>query len=90
MGYITELQKIYDQLSELTDEDLVRDYADKLTTINETFNDHTSDEEFHLMNRCEDMLEVAKEHFKSIARQEEFDYHRDNRKYVNSYELTRD
>ncbi len=88
MGYITELHEIYDELSELTDEDLVPDYADKLTTINETFNGDTSDDEFHLMNRCEDMLEVAKEHFKSIARQEEIDYHRDNRKHEGADELS--
>lgn len=82
MGYITELQKLYDELSELTDEDLVLEYRDKLTTIDETFDDDTSDEEFHLMNKCEDMLEIAQENFNAISLQEELDHQRDERRHL--------
>jgi hypothetical protein len=83
-----QLQQIYDDLSTLTDEDLVLDYSDKLTTINDTFNDNTSDEEFDLMNLCEDMLEIAKDHFENIHRQEELDQELDERKYANSHHLS--
>ena len=83
-----QLQQIYSELSELTDEDLVEDYKDKLTTINDTFNDNTSDEEFHLMNKCEDMLLIAEQHFNSIALQEQFDQERDERKYEGSRHLS--
>ena len=83
-----QLQQIYSELSELTDEDLVEDYKDKLTTINDTFNDNTSDDEFHLMNKCEDMLLIAEQHFNSIALQEQFDQERDERKYEGSRHLS--
>ena len=83
-----QLQQIYSELSELTDEDLVEDYKDKLTTINDTFNDNTSDDEFHLMNKCEDMLLIAEQHFNSIALQEQFDQERDERKYEVSRHLS--
>jgi hypothetical protein len=83
-----QLQQIYDDLSTLTDEDLVLDYSDKLTTINDTFNDNTSDEEFDLMNRAEDMLEMAKDHFENIHRQEELDQEMDERKYAGAHHLS--
>jgi hypothetical protein len=83
-----ELQKLYDEISELTDEDLVNDYKDKLTTINDTFNDNTSDEEFHLMNQAEDMLLIAEQHFNSIALQEQFDRERDERRYEGARHLS--
>ncbi len=83
-----QLQQIYSELSELTDEDLVEDYKDKLTTINDTFNDNTSDEEFHLKNKSEDMLLNAEQHFNSIALQEQFDQERDERKYEGSRHLS--
>ena len=82
------LQRIYDELSELTDEDLIEDYKDKLTTINDTFNDNTSDEEFHLMNKAEDMLLIAEQHFNSIALQEQIEQERDERKYEGSRHLS--
>ena len=77
-----QLQQIYDELSELTDEDLVLEYEDKLETIRDSFNDNTSDEEFDLMERCEDMLETAKDSFDAIALQEELDMRRDEAKYL--------
>jgi hypothetical protein len=83
-----QLKKLYDEISELTDEDLVNDYKDKLTTINDTFNDNTSDEEFHLMNQAEDMLLIAEQHFNSIALQKQFDQERDERKYEGSRHLS--
>ena len=82
------LQKIYDELSELTDEDLIKDYQDKLTTINDTFNDNTSDEEFHLMNKAEDMLLIAEQHFNSIALQEQIEQDSDERKHEGSRHLS--
>jgi len=77
----SELQKIYDELSELTDEDLVIEYEEKLDEINSTFNDDTPDEVFDLMEKCEGMLEVAKDYFENIARQEELEQELDERRY---------
>ena len=76
-----QLQKIYDELSELTDEDLVMEYEDKLDEIDSTFNDDTPDEVFDLMNKCEDMLEVVKDYFYNIARQEQLEQELDERRY---------
>lgn len=76
-----QLQKIYDELSELTDEDLVMEYEEKLEAIDSTFNDDTPDEVFDLMNKCEDMLDVARDHFDNIARQEELEQELDERRY---------
>jgi hypothetical protein len=78
---MTKLQKIYDELSELTDEDLVIEYEEKLDEIDSTFDDDTPDEVFDLMNKCEDMLEVVKDHFDNIARQEELEQELDERRY---------
>ena len=76
-----QLQQIYDELSELTDEDLVIEYKEKLEEIDATFNDDTPDEMFDLMNKCEDMLEVAQGHFDNIARQEELEQELEERRY---------
>ena len=78
---LKQLQKIYDELSELTDEDLVMEYEDKLDEIDSTFNDDTPDEVFDLMNKCEDMLEVVKDYFYNIARQEQLEQELDERRY---------
>jgi argonaute-like protein implicated in RNA metabolism and viral defense len=75
------LQRIYVELSELTDEDLVMEYEEKLDEIDSTFDDDTPDEVFDLMNKCEDMLEVVKDHFDNIARQEELEQELDERRY---------
>ena len=78
---LKQLQRIYDELSELTDEDLVMEYEDKLDEIDSTFNDDTPDEVFDLMNKCEDMLEVVKDYFYNIARQEQLEQELDERRY---------
>lgn len=78
------LQQIYDELSELTDEDLVLEYEDKLTTIDASFNDDTPDAHFDLWNKCYDMLETAKDSFNAIALQEEIEQKRDEARHLSS------
>ena len=79
---ITQLQKLRDEIDELTDEDLVQDYRDKLTTIDESFDDYTSDEEFALWNEVYDLLEMANDEFENARRQEELEQELDERKYL--------
>ena len=79
---ITQLQKLRDEINELTDEDLVQDYRDKLTTIDESFNDYTPDEEFALWNEVYDLLDMANDEFENVRRQEELEQELDERKYL--------
>ena len=82
------LKQLFDDINELTDEDLVQDYRDKLTTINDSFNDDTSDEEFDLMNRAEDLLEMANDSFEAERHQCELEQELDERRYEGSRHLS--
>ena len=83
-----QLQKLFDEINELTDEDLVNDLRDKLYTINATFDDNTSDEEFDLMNRAEDLLDMANDEFENKRRRLELDQEMDERRYEGARHLS--
>lgn len=83
-----QLQKLYDEINELTDEDLVQDYRDKLSTIDATFDDNTSDDEFDLMNRAEDLLDMADDEFEKKRHILELEQEMKERRYESCRHLS--
>jgi len=67
-SYILQLHKIYDDLKEYEDfdEGQLEGFIMEVEDIDDLLNDDSTDEEFHMMNLCEDLIGEAEIYFANI------------------------
>ena len=89
-NYEIQLNKIYDDLKEYEtlDEGQLEGLILQVEDINDLLNDDTTDEEFHIMNLCEDIIGEAEIYYANIDAEAERECIRDEMRYEGSRHLS--
>ena len=78
---LTQLKKALFRYESLDDLEL-EEISDRIKAINATFNDDTTDEEFDIINQCEDAVAVAEQYWAAIDLECEREQESEERKYA--------
>ena len=89
-SYELQLRKIHDDLKayEEFDEGELEGFILEVDEINEKLNDDSTDEEFHMMNKCEDLIGEIEIYFANIDAEIELECIRDEQQYEGSRHLS--
>ena len=85
-NYVLQLHKIYDDLKayEEFDEGELEGFILEIDDINDRLNDDSTDDEFHMMNQCEDLIGEIEIYFANIDAECELECIRDEQQYLTS------
>jgi len=89
-SYEIQLHKIYDDLKnyEEFDDGQLEGFILEIEDINDLLNDDSTDEEFHIINQCEDLIGEAEIYFANIDAECERECIRDEMAYEGSRHLS--